>query len=71
MLADITVPDLLDSKTINSINFWYSYGHLHTGLHYDDYENILVLVKGKKRILLYPPNQSKFLYSQALPMLIT
>ena len=69
LLADITKPDLLEQQNINSINFWYSYGNLHTGLHYDDYDNILVLVKGTKRVLLYPPNQSEFLYSKILPML--
>ena len=69
LLDNITKPDLLEKQNINSINFWYSYGNLHTGLHYDDYENILVLVKGTKRVFLYPPNQSKFLYPQTLPML--
>ena len=69
LLADLTKPYLLERQDINSINFWYSYGKLHTGLHYDDYENILVLVKGTKRVFLYPPNQGKFLYSQTLPML--
>ena len=70
LLADIIIPDLLAQQDINSINFWYSHGNLHTGLHYDDYENILLLIKGKKRVFLYPPNQSKFLYSQPLPMLL-
>ncbi len=69
LLTDITTPDLLAQQDINSINFWYSYGNLHTGLHYDDYENILLVIKGKKHVFLYPPNQSRFLYSQPLPML--
>ncbi len=66
---DIIKPDLLTNQNINSINLWYSYGKIHTGLHYDDYENILVVLKGNKRVFLYPPNQGKFLYSQTLPML--
>ena len=69
IFADIAIPNLLGKQTLDSINLWYSYGRIHTGLHYDDYENILVLVKGNKRVFLYPPNQTKFLYSQTLPML--
>jgi oxalate decarboxylase/phosphoglucose isomerase-like protein (cupin superfamily) len=35
---------------------------LVTSLHQDLYENLYTMVKGEKKIILYPPNQSSLLY---------
>ena len=70
LFSDCDLPQILNGRQLNSVNLWYSYGKIHTGLHFDDYENILVVVKGNKRIFLYPPSETKFLYSQSLPLLL-
>lgn len=33
-----------------------------TSLHYDAYRNVLVVLHGCKRVTLYPPSQSAYLY---------
>lgn len=43
------------------VNLWYTSDYHDTGMHYDDYDGILHLIKGKKRIYLYPQEDSKYL----------
>eukprot|EP01064_Diplonema_japonicum_P027498 TRINITY_DN3989_c0_g1_i1.p1 TRINITY_DN3989_c0_g1~~TRINITY_DN3989_c0_g1_i1.p1 ORF type:complete len:289 (+),score=39.69 TRINITY_DN3989_c0_g1_i1:39-905(+) len=61
-LADIRIPPYIDPRTISNINIWCNTGRTHTGLHYDLQDNLLVGLKGRKRILLFPHSESKHLY---------
>ena len=63
----IELPDVLKTSTINQekpvidINLWVSSNYHDTGLHYDDNDGILYVLKGEKHITLFPPNDSKYL----------
>lgn len=52
-----------DSGITTYINLWISRGTITTGLHYDTFDNTLVLLTGKKKLLVYPPTESPNLYS--------
>eukprot|EP00040_Diaphanoeca_grandis_P018358 m.96536 g.96536 ORF g.96536 m.96536 type:complete len:247 (-) comp26902_c0_seq1:149-889(-) len=45
-----------------SSNLWMSHGQGQTGLHYDQEYNSLTVVRGHKRVLLFPRNVSTSLY---------
>lgn len=48
---------------VNTYPLWIGHSHSRTGLHYDtDYRNLLCQIYGKKRIFLFSPNQSKYMY---------
>ena len=47
-------------------NFWMNFGRIDTGLHYDDDDGLLCVVKGRKVVTLYPPSDSAFLYPYPL-----
>ena len=63
----IELPDVLKTSNINKekpvidINLWVSSNYHDTGLHYDDNDGILYVLKGEKHITLFPPNDSKYL----------
>ena len=63
----IELPDVLKTSAINQekpvidINLWISSNYHDTGLHYDDNDGILYVLKGEKHITLFPPNDSKYL----------
>lgn len=45
------------------VNMWTSHSvESSSGLHYDNYENYLLVLSGVKRALIFPPSQNKFLY---------
>ena len=48
---------------INTYPIWIGHSHSKTGLHYDtDYRNLLCQIEGQKKIYLFSPDQSQFLY---------
>uniref|UniRef100_A0A6C0HTL1 JmjC domain-containing protein n=1 Tax=viral metagenome TaxID=1070528 RepID=A0A6C0HTL1_9ZZZZ len=54
-------PDILNSNNSIDNNIWVSTGYHDTGLHFDDNYGILFVLKGKKYVTLYPPNNTKYL----------
>lgn len=52
---------------LEAVNVWWTRGNASSGLHYDAYENVIVQVRGTKRVLLFPPEQSPLLYRRSLP----
>lgn len=60
MLPHVVVPSMFDKNNVD-VNFWYASGDHDTGLHYDDYNVLLTVVQGNKKIILYPPSDSKYL----------
>ena len=55
----ITYPNW--DSTHTDANLWICKTDHDTGLHYDDYDGILQVLKGKKYIRLFSPEQSKYL----------
>ena len=45
-----------------TVNLWMTLGKVQTGLHFDDSYNTLAVVRGRKKILLFPRNLSSWLY---------
>lgn len=42
---------------------WVANKRLYTGLHYDDSYNTLTLFRGIKHVVLYPPEDARYLYT--------
>lgn len=63
----IRVPDdivraALEGRLLR-VNMWSSHGVVtSSGLHFDHYENHLLVLSGVKRALIFPPSQTKYLY---------
>lgn len=57
----VVIPPQLRSAKQVDINLWVSAGYHDTGLHYDDYDGILTVLSGRKRIVLYPPEDAPHL----------
>ena len=59
----IKIPELLEKITDSEIdyNLWISDKFHDTGLHYDDNYGLLCVLKGEKRITLYPPSDTQYL----------
>jgi hypothetical protein len=55
LVPDIEVPPLFEREHLFQMNFWYAPGENLTLLHCDFAANLLTMVKGKKRVVLYPP----------------
>ena len=60
--ADIKRPDFTALLDYDETLFWMGSGGQRTPIHYDDAENLLTLIDGTKKIRLYDPSQSNFLY---------
>ena len=44
-----------------NVNLWVALGNHDTGLHYDDNDGVLRVLQGRKSVLLYPPEQRRYL----------
>lgn len=62
LLKDIEVPCFIPYNKLWEINLWIGIGGNRSNLHFDPEENILTILQGSKSIVLFPPNQTKFLY---------
>ncbi|KAF8094465.1 hypothetical protein N665_0362s0008 [Sinapis alba] len=59
---DIQTPSLLGGKSLSSINFWMNSAHARSSTHYDPHHNLLCVVSGCKKVVLWPPSASPSLY---------
>jgi [protein]-arginine 3-hydroxylase / protease len=62
LAQDIEIPDYIDPKLFMITNLWVGIGGNISPLHHDMSENLLSQVRGRKRILLFEPNQTSLLY---------
>jgi hypothetical protein len=62
LLPYIRRPSFDKMMVFEKANFWMGSGGQVTPLHFDDTENLMVLLSGEKTFTLFPPNQAKFLY---------
>ena len=59
------IPDFWNSAfegNMGVTTLWASHQEIETGLHYDLTDNILRVISGKKRVLLFPPSEGDNLY---------
>ncbi|CAH8370543.1 unnamed protein product [Eruca vesicaria subsp. sativa] len=59
---DIQTPTLLGEKSLSSINFWMNSAQARSSTHYDPHHNLLCVVSGCKKVVLWPPSASPSLY---------
>lgn len=59
-------PELLQSLIPHQYNIWMgnSPDGASSGLHHDFHDNLYILLRGKKRFILYPPTEAYNLYTQ-------
>ncbi|KAF0919135.1 hypothetical protein E2562_028440 [Oryza meyeriana var. granulata] len=63
---DIQEPTFVRGKPFSSINIWMNRAHLRSSTHYDPHHNILCVVAGCKKVTLWPPSASPYLYPMAV-----
>uniref|UniRef100_A0ACD5W280 Uncharacterized protein n=2 Tax=Avena sativa TaxID=4498 RepID=A0ACD5W280_AVESA len=59
---DIQEPIFLKGKSFSSINFWMSRAHMRSSTHYDPHHNLLCVMAGCKKVTLWSPSASPYLY---------
>ena len=63
----ITVPEHIKKHGLRyDFNIWISSAYNDTGLHYDDEDGMLCVYKGIKRVTMYPPGDTPYLYPYEL-----
>ncbi|KAJ6817006.1 uncharacterized protein M6B38_413980 [Iris pallida] len=59
---DIQTPQFLAEKSLMSINLWMNKARSRSSTHYDPYHNLLCIVAGSKKVVLWPPSACPLLY---------
>jgi Cupin-like domain len=67
LLQDIEIPYLIDQSRLTKIGLWISAAKSVTPLHYDCSHNILAQIRGRKRIILFPPKNLSNYYPYVKP----
>jgi len=62
LLRQICLPSALPAATLQMANLWVGGELMKNGLHFDNYDNLLHQVRGKKRAILFPPEDTPHLY---------
>ncbi len=62
LLPDINLPSFIPIHRLWEINLWIGAGGNKSNLHYDPEENLLVVMTGSKKLVLFQPSYRKFLY---------
>jgi hypothetical protein len=60
---DIELPACLPARALTEGNLWMGSGGQSSGLHYDEFNNLNVAIRGEKRWLLFPRSQTATLLS--------
>ncbi|KRZ70278.1 JmjC domain-containing protein 7 [Trichinella papuae] len=56
------MPFVKNILNLNHLNIWMSDGNTLGKLHFDEYDNFLCQIRGKKQLILFDPHQSSRLY---------
>ncbi|CAK9309951.1 unnamed protein product [Citrullus colocynthis] len=59
---NIQTPVFLEKKKLASINLWMNSAQSRSSTHYDPHHNVLCIVSGRKRVILWPPSATPLLY---------
>ncbi|POM79972.1 Clavaminate synthase-like protein [Phytophthora palmivora] len=62
IMDDFVLPTCLLDKPVTQVNLWMTVQSGRTTLHYDAYQNILVVLYGRKKVTLYPPSDTAKMY---------
>jgi len=60
---DIRLPPIIQNSKEETYAIWINFSNVYSGLHFDNSDNILLQIRGRKRILLFPPSERKYLYT--------
>ncbi|KNA19841.1 hypothetical protein SOVF_057890 [Spinacia oleracea] len=63
---DIKIPSFLGPNKLSSINLWMNNAESRSSTHYDPHHNLLCVVAGCKRVVLWPPSAGPLLYPMPL-----
>ncbi|KAI4378566.1 hypothetical protein MLD38_016025 [Melastoma candidum] len=63
---DIETPAILSGKSLASVNLWMNIAEARSSTHYDPHHNLLCIVSGRKKVVLWPPCASPFLYPMSI-----
>lgn len=66
LLADIQIPEVAEKKDTITPFLWCGVKGRASPLHYDSSDNLHALVTGKKRFLMYPPEQISRMYPRSV-----
>ncbi|XP_042377369.1 bifunctional peptidase and (3S)-lysyl hydroxylase JMJD7-like isoform X2 [Zingiber officinale] len=66
LAEDIQTPIFLQTSTLASINFWMNMAKSRSSTHYDPHHNLLCMVSGCKKVILWPPSACPILYPMAV-----
>ncbi|MFT7128297.1 MAG: hypothetical protein ACI89U_000403 [Gammaproteobacteria bacterium] len=58
----LTIPPWVERSGISTANLWIGAGNNHTLLHYDPWNTILMLAKGKKEFIVLPERETSKVY---------
>jgi len=56
------IPHFLEKEKYSNFSSWINFGDCYTALHYDCFNNILMQILGKKKVILIPPSEYKSLH---------
>lgn len=59
---DARLPGFIPMSSLYSSNLWIGSGSNKSLLHYDHVDSLLVMVEGRKRFLLFPPERTRSMY---------
>jgi hypothetical protein len=66
LAQDIGVPEYIDEKMLETRNLWFGPAGNISPLHYDNSNNMLAQVSGRKRVTLFSPRQLYRLYPHSI-----
>lgn len=66
LLDDIALPCGLDPASVERTGVWVGYDGIASNLHYDLSDNFLVVLSGRKKLTLFGPSLTPYLYPNSL-----
>ena len=66
LIPDIAIPNYADNSNIHVVNLWVGEKGINTKPHHDYYNNFLTQIFGRKRVRLFPPSDTQFLYPYSM-----
>jgi hypothetical protein len=60
--SELVIPPYISTAKLNEVNLWMASEGSNTPLHYDDMHNLFAQVEGRKKFLLFNPDQLSRLY---------
>ena len=66
LAAELTIPDFIDSARLHAAYLWIGPGGNNTLLHFDPWGSLLVVLEGRKRFALFPPDQTSNMYGYSV-----